>query len=198
MFNEEKQLGADLRVIPMKNWQRGDWFDSTGLIWTDPSPNMRSLTAALLYPGAAMMEASKNYSVGRGTGAPFEQIGADWIHGTELASLLNGRYIPGVRFYATRFRPESSNFAGQAIEGVRFVVTDREAFCSQRLGLELAAAIRELYPGRISLEENRKLIGNSETITAIAAGEDPREIQTKGEDKLERFLKIREKYLLYR
>jgi len=198
MFNAEKRIGADLRVIPMKNWQRGDWFDSTGLLWIDPSPNMRSLTAALLYPGVAMMEASKNYSVGRGTGAPFEQIGAAWIRGQELTAHLNGRYIPGVRFYPTRFQPNSSNFAGTAIEGVRFVVTDREAFDGQRLGLEIAAAIRELYPGAISLAENRKLIGSSETISALESGEDPRQIQLRGEDRLVEFLKIREKYLLYR
>ena len=81
MANAEKDLGADLHVIKMKDWYRGDWFDSTGLTWTDPSPNLRSLNAATLYPGVAMLESSPNYSVGRGTDAPFEQIGADWIHG---------------------------------------------------------------------------------------------------------------------
>jgi len=106
---------------------------------------MRSLTAALLYPGVAMLERAGNYSVGRGTDAPFEQIGADWIRGAELASSLNARFIPGVRAYPTRFRPAVSPFAGVWIEGVRFVVTDREAFPSSRLGLEIAAALRKLY-----------------------------------------------------
>ncbi len=134
MANGERNLGLALHVVPMRGWNRGDWFDATGLAWVNPSPNMRSLNAATLYPGVAMLEASKNYSVGRGTDAPFEQIGADWIHGPELAAFLNGRYIPGVRVYPTRFRPTSSNFAGQAIEGVRFVVTDRDAFDSYPAG----------------------------------------------------------------
>ncbi len=104
MANAERKLNADLHVVKMKNWQRGDWFDSTGLAWIDPSPNMRSLNAATLYAGVAMIEAAKNLSVGRGTDAPFEQIGADWIHGQELAQYLNGRSIPGVRVYADTLR----------------------------------------------------------------------------------------------
>jgi len=119
-------LGADLHVVKMKNWQRGDWFDSTGLRWSDPSPNLRSLNAAALYHGLALLEASPNYSVGRGTDAPFEQLGADWIHGAELAEFLNRWVLPGVRVYATQFQPSSGPFAGKAIEGVRFVIVNRE------------------------------------------------------------------------
>jgi uncharacterized protein YbbC (DUF1343 family) len=198
MFNAEKRLGAKLRVIAMKNWQRGDWFDSTGLMWVDLSPNIRSLTAALLYPGVAMLEGSTNYSVGRGTDAPFEQVGADWIRGRELAAYLNTRFIPGVRFYPTRFQPASSNLAGCSIEGVRFVVTDREALDGSRLGLEIAAALEQLYPGRISFQENQSLIGSTETIAALSGGEDPREIQQREQERVRDFLKIREKYLIYR
>src|SRR5580704_6540146 len=128
MANGERKLGLDLHVVQMQGWSRGDWFDSTGLAWVDPSPNMRSLNAAVLYPGIALLEASPNYSVGRGTDAPFEQIGADWIRGRALAAFLNGRFIPGVRVYPTRFTPASSNFAGRSIEGVRFAITDRNAF----------------------------------------------------------------------
>lgn len=197
-FNGRKSLGADLRVIAMRNWQRGDWFDSTGLIWTDPSPNMRSLTAALLYPGVAMLEGAKNYSVGRGTDAPFEQVGAEWIRGGELSAYLNSRFIPGARTYATRFRPLSSNCAGKLIEGVRLVVTDREAFDSARLGHELAGAIERLYPSNLSIEANKSLIGNRRTMTQLQAGEDPALILEAGEDSLRAFLKVREEYLLYR
>ncbi len=136
----------------MKDWSRGDWFDSTGLPWIDPSPNMRSLNAETLYYGVAMIEYAKNYSVGRGTDTPFEQIGADWIRGVELAQFLNARSIPGVRVYATRFQPESSNFKGKPVEGVRFVVTNRELFSSVRLGLEIAYALQKLYPGKIDFE----------------------------------------------
>ncbi|MEK7409329.1 MAG: exo-beta-N-acetylmuramidase NamZ domain-containing protein [Acidobacteriota bacterium] len=198
LFNAENKLGADLQVVAMKNWQRGDWFDSTGLAWTDPSPNMRSLNAALLYPGVAMLEASRNYSVGRGTDAPFEQIGADWIRGAELAAFLNARFIPGIRVYPTRFRPSASNFAGQWIEGVRFVITNREAVNSSRLGLEIAAALVRLYPGKLSLERNLRLIGRRRTVGALAAREDARQIAQKEEEDLREFFQLREQYLIYR
>jgi uncharacterized protein YbbC (DUF1343 family) len=198
MFNAENKIGTDLQAIPMRNWERGDWFDSTGLAWTDPSPNMRCLTAALLYPGVAMLERAGNYSVGRGTDAPFEQIGADWIRGAELAACLNARFIPGVRAYPTRFRPAASPFAGEWIEGVRFVVTDREAFPSSRLGLEIAAALRKLYPSRIDLAQHRGLIGSRRAVEMLEAGQDPSLIQQDYEEPLRAFLKVRERYLLYK
>jgi uncharacterized protein YbbC (DUF1343 family)/CubicO group peptidase (beta-lactamase class C family) len=198
MVNGEQRLGLDLRVIPMRGWDRGDWFDSTGLAWVNPSPNLRSLNAAALYPGVGMLEASKNYSVGRGTDAPFEQIGSDWIHGRELAAFLNGRYIPGVRAYPTRFTPSSSNFAGQSIEGVRFVITDRDAFDSVRLGLELAYAFEKLYPGRMAFEINRFLIGNREVTTAGKDAVDPRTTLQNIEESLAAFMQRREKFLLYK
>jgi len=198
MANGERNLGVDLHIIPVEGWNRGDWFDSTGLSWVDPSPNMRSLNAATLYPGIAMLEASTNYSVGRGSDAPFEQVGADWIRGSELASFLNSRYIPGVRAYPTRFRPTSSNFAGKTIEGVRFVITDRNSFDSTRLGLELGYALEKLYPGKIPWDLNRFLIGNHEVIAAGKAALDPRATAQKMEDSLASFLSRREKFLLYK
>jgi uncharacterized protein YbbC (DUF1343 family) len=198
MANGERKLGADLHVVPMRGWSRGDWFDSTGLAWVDPSPNMRSLNAALLYPGLALLEASKNYSVGRGTDSPFELLGADWIHGPELASFLNGRYIPGVRVYAVRFRPSASNFSGKTIEGVRFVLTNRDAFDSTRLGLEVAYALGKLYPGKIAWQDNRFLIGNHEVLKAIEDGADPRSVLEEMQDSRARFIERRDKYLLYR
>ncbi len=198
MANGERNLEVDLHVVPMEGWDRGDWFDSTGLPWIDPSPNMRSLNAATLYPGVAMLESSQNYSVGRGTDAPFEQIGADWIHGPELAGFLNTRYIPGVRVYPTRFRPSSGNFMGKTVEGVRFVITSRDEFDSTRLGLELAYALEMLYPGKISFEANRLLIGNHEVLAAEKNGEDPRITVQKMEDSIADFVRKRQKYLLYR
>jgi len=197
MANAERKLNADLHVIKMKGWSRGDWFDSTGLGWIDPSPNMRSLNAATLYDGVAMLEFATNLSVGRGTDAPFEQIGADWIHGTELAQFLNGRSIPGVRVYATRFEPESSNFKGKTIEGVRFVIVNREQFNAVRLGLELAYALQKLYPGKIDFESCRLLIGNRRTIEAIKSGADPRTIEQDLEPGIQSFLDRRRAYLLY-
>jgi uncharacterized protein YbbC (DUF1343 family) len=198
MANGERRLGLDLRVVAMRGWDRGDWFDSTGLPWVNPSPNMRSLNAATLYPGVAMLEFSRNYSVGRGTDSPFEQVGADWMNGRDLAAFLNGRYIPGVRVYPTRFRPASSNFAGQFIPGVRFVVTDRYAFDSTRLGLELGYALEKLYPGKIPWDSNRFLIGDHEVIAAGKSAVDPRTTVQKMQDALAAFVKLREKYLLYK
>jgi uncharacterized protein YbbC (DUF1343 family)/CubicO group peptidase (beta-lactamase class C family) len=198
MFNGENHIGANLTVIAMRDWQRGDWFDATDQPWINPSPNMRSLNAALLYPGVGMLEYAKNYSVGRGTDAPFEQIGADFIRGPELAAYLNRRRIPGVRVYATRFQPTSSNLAGTAVEGVRFVSTNRDDFDTARLGLEIAAALQKLYPGKIDFEANRRLIGSMEVVRALTAGDDPQDIQEKMADGVAAFLKLREKYLLYR
>ncbi len=197
LINSTLPKPARLRVVRMEGWHRADWYDSTGQLWMDLSPNMRSLNAATLYPGVAMIEFAKNYSVGRGTDAPFEQVGADWIHGAQLAGYLNRRSLPGIRIYATRFTPQASYFAKQSIEGVRFVITDREAFDSTRLGLELCVALNTLYPGKIDFAANAKLIGNRKTIAAIQALEDPKSIQQSWEAALERWSQLRQEYLIY-
>jgi uncharacterized protein YbbC (DUF1343 family)/CubicO group peptidase (beta-lactamase class C family) len=198
LANAEQQIGSDLRIVHMRDWQRGDWMDTTGLTWINPSPNMRSLNAALLYPGVAMLESARNYSVGRGTDAPFEQIGADWIDGAKLANYLNKRHVPGVRVYPVRFRPTASNFAGKDIEGVRFVVTGREAFNSVRLGMEIGAALEKLFPGKLPWDATARLIGNKDTISALRELRDPRAIESDHEEPLRNFLAVRDKYLLYR
>jgi uncharacterized protein YbbC (DUF1343 family)/CubicO group peptidase (beta-lactamase class C family) len=198
LFNAENHIGANLTVVRMEGWERGDWFDATGLPWVNPSPNIRSLDAAALYPGVAMLEYSPNYSVGRGTDTPFEVIGGDFIRGTELAAYLNQRWIPGVRFYPVRFQPSGARLEGTDVEGVRFQITSRESLDSARLGLEIAAALLKLYPGKISLEADRKLIGNEETLRALAAGVDPEAIRQRQQDAIQPFLELREKYLLYR
>jgi uncharacterized protein YbbC (DUF1343 family)/CubicO group peptidase (beta-lactamase class C family) len=189
MGNAERRWNADLHVVKMQNWQRGDWFDSTGLPWIDPSPNMRSLNAATLYPGLALIESSKNYSVGRGTDAPFEQIGAEWVHGVELADFLNARYIPGVRVYPTHLTSKT--------EGVRFVITDRDQFDSVRLGLEVAYALHKLYPGKIDFELSKQLIGNRKMIDALKAGDDPRVIEQGLMNDVASFINRRRPFLLY-
>ncbi len=198
MVNGEQKLGADLHVIQMKDWQRGDWFDTTDLPWVDPSPNMRSLNAALLYPGVAMLEALRNYSVGRGTDSPFEQVGADWIDGEQLAAFLNGRFIPGVRVYATKFRPTASNFKGQMIQGIRFVITDRNSLDSTRLGLELGYALEKLYPGKINWDTVRFLIGNHSVVEAGKQATDARTVVQAMDDSIREFTERRAKYLLYK
>ncbi len=197
MANGERKLNGDPHVVKAKNWSRGDWFDSTGLSWTDLSPNMRSLNAATLYFGLGMLEYAKGYSVGRGTDVPFEQIGAEWIHGAELAGFLNARSIPGVRAYATHFTPVSAPLKDRPLEGVRFVVLNREQFSSVRLGLEIAYALGKLYPGKIDIESCRKLIGNRKVIEMMKAGDDPRSIEQRIEDDLSAFEERRRAYLLY-
>jgi uncharacterized protein YbbC (DUF1343 family) len=197
MANGERKLGADLHVIRMAGWDRGDWFDSTGLTWVDPSPNLRSLNAATLYPGVALLEADTNYSVGRGTDAAFEQIGADWIDGSKLAEFLNRRFVPGIRVYPTRFTPTSSNLKGRTIQGVRFVVTDRNTFDATRFGLELGSALERLFPGKLNWEANRFLIGNHDVIRAEEAGVDPRKTVEKMENSVAAWVEKRRPYLLY-
>ena len=197
MANAEQHWGADLHVITMRDWQRGDWFDSTTLTWINPSPNIRSLNAALLYPGLAMLEYSTNYSVGRGTDAPFEQVGADWIQGQPLAEYLNSRLIPGVRAYATQFTPASSNFAGREIAGVRFVITDRESFDSVRLGIEVAVALQKFYPGRIDFEKCLPLIGSKEIVKELRSGTDAGTIISQEQRQAAEFDQRRLPFLLY-
>ncbi|HTA40929.1 MAG TPA: exo-beta-N-acetylmuramidase NamZ domain-containing protein [Bryobacteraceae bacterium] len=194
LVNGEKHLNADLQVIEMTGWTRGEWFDATGLPWVNPSPNIRSLNEAVLYPGIAMLEGSKNYSVGRGTDTPFEQVGADWIDGRMLARRLESRGIPGVRFSPVEFAPASSNFSGKTIGGVHFTVTDRDVFSSSRLGLELARALATLYPQKIAMESNKYLIGSSAVMRALATGADAGSAADAG---IQQFLDLRRKYLLY-
>jgi uncharacterized protein YbbC (DUF1343 family) len=196
MFNEEKRLGADLHIIAMEGWSRTEWFDATGLPWVDPSPNMRSLNQALLYPGIGMLEYSTKWSVGRGTDSPFEVVGADFVDGPKLAGYLAARSIPGVRFYPVRFQPTSSHFAGKTIDGVHFVITNRDIFDSSRLGAEVAAAVQKLYPGRIDFPINKTLIGSNAFVRGLATGTDP--VALLKAEPLEKFKEIREKYLLYR
>jgi uncharacterized protein YbbC (DUF1343 family)/CubicO group peptidase (beta-lactamase class C family) len=198
MANAERKWSAQLTVVKMKNWDRADWFDSTGLPWVDLSPNLRSLTAAILYPGIALLESSKNYSVGRGTETPFEQIGADWIHGPEFALYLNARQIPGVRAYATHFRPEDSNFKGKTIEGVHFIVINRDQFNAVEFGLELASALDHLYPGKIDLEQNKSLIANRKVLVELKSHQEAKTIVKRlSEEDLEKFESRRRPYLAY-
>lgn len=198
MFHAEMRMTMPLEIVAMRGWQRGDWFDSIGQTWVNPSPNMRNLTQALLYPGVAMLEGSLNYSVGRGTDSPFEVVGADWIDGRALADYLNKRDIPGVRFYPVTFTPTESKLKGIRVEGVRIIVTAREEVRATHLGVELAAALIALYPGKVELARNRNLIGNQATIDALAAGTDPRKIVTSWEFSLADFVARRNKYLIYK
>jgi uncharacterized protein YbbC (DUF1343 family)/CubicO group peptidase (beta-lactamase class C family) len=196
MFNAERSIDAHLQVVPLEGWMRGDWYDSTGLVWINPSPNLRSLTEATLYPGVALIEGT-NVSVGRGTDTPFELVGAPWINSGELAQYLNGRDISGVRFVPVSFTPSTSTYAGQKCQGVNIVMIERNAFDSPELGIELASALHKLYPEQFHMERMIDLVVNQSVYDAIAKGEDPRRIAEDWREPLEKF-QLRQKYLIYK
>jgi uncharacterized protein YbbC (DUF1343 family) len=197
MFNAERGINAKLQVVPAEGWLRGDWYDSTGLTWINPSPNLRSVTEAALYPGVGLVEGT-NVSVGRGTDTPFELLGAPWIKGRELAQYLNAREIAGVRFVPTSFTPNASNYSGQRCEGVNIVLVDRSALDAPEMGVELASALRKLYPQQWHLDKMMDILVNQSVFDAIAQGQDPRHTAQDWQERLQEFSKLREKYLIYK
>jgi uncharacterized protein YbbC (DUF1343 family) len=197
MENGQLSLGADLHVIKMMDWKRDQWFDFTGLPWVNPSPNIRNLNEAILYPALAMLEYSTNYSVGRGTDSPFEQLGAEWISGTELAQYMTAREIPGVRFRAVEFTPASSNLSGKKAHGIGIELTDRNLFSATRLGVELGLALGRLYPGKMDWEVNRRLIGSQSIVAAFAAQNSDGNALGSANTGISDFLALRRQYLLY-
>jgi uncharacterized protein YbbC (DUF1343 family) len=197
MYNGEKKLGADLRVIQMEGWRRGQWMDETGLPWTNPSPNMRSLVQAILYTGVCLLE-SRQVSVGRGTDTPFQMVGAPWFKSAEMADYLNARRVPGVRFIARRFTPNASVFKDQQCEGLEILLADRKALRAVTAGIELVAAVLKLNPGRFDIAGIMRLLGNDATAARLKAGDDPRQIAKSWKSGLNAFRKIRARYLLYK
>jgi uncharacterized protein YbbC (DUF1343 family) len=196
LFNSENALGAGLTVVPMRNWRRDEWFDGTGLSWINPSPNMRNLLQATLYPGIGAFEGT-NLSVGRGTDTPFEQLGAPWIDGIELAEALNARRIPGVTFYPVRFTPTSSKYAKEECQGIFMIVTDRVAFRPVRLGVEIAAILHKLYGSTFELDAAERLFGSKDSLARIRAGDDAEAVAASWAADEARWRNIRTKYLLY-
>jgi uncharacterized protein YbbC (DUF1343 family)/CubicO group peptidase (beta-lactamase class C family) len=196
MFNQERGISAKLTVIGMEGWMRGDWFDSTGELWINPSPNMRNLTEATVYPGIGLIEAT-NISVGRGTDTPFELVGAPWIVPADLARYLNARQMPGVRFVPMFFTPVSSKYAHEQCGGVNILLTDRNALDAPELGIEIASALHILYPDRFELSGLDSLMVNKANLDALASGEDPRRVAEQWRDAIVRFEAIRGKYLIY-
>ena len=197
----------------MQNWRRDEFYDQTGIPWVNPSPNLRSVEAATLYPGLGTLDYS-NVSVGRGTATPFEVFGAGatpatktapavpaWFDGPTVAAYLTARRIPGVTFAATTFpvaeTSEKYPYHGQTIEGVKLTVTDRLALDSPELGIEILSALHHLYPTQFKLEKAAILVANTETMAALARGDDPRAIAASWAPALAAFKSRRAKYLLY-
>jgi uncharacterized protein YbbC (DUF1343 family)/CubicO group peptidase (beta-lactamase class C family) len=196
LFNSERKIGADLTVIKMEGWRRADHFDGTALTWVNPSPNMRSLTEALLYPGIGLLETT-NVSVGRGTDTPFEVIGAPWLDGRELAEALNRAGLAGVRFVPVQFTPKSSKFANEECGGVNVVVTDRGAFRPVATGVEIAYQLNLLHSGTWKVDDYIRLLANRAALAALKEGKTASQIAATWQDGLAQFARIRQKYLLY-
>src|SRR5690242_13015135 len=196
LFNRQRNIGADVRVIKMEGWRRSMWFDETNQTWINPSPNMRSLTEATLYPGIGLLETT-NVSVGRGTDTPFEIVGAPWIQGDKLAEFLNLRGIPGVRFVPLRFTPNASVFKDQQCGGVNLIITDRAAFRPLLTGIEMALALRKLYPNDWKVDSYLRLLVNTDTLERVKRGESAREIVASWNPGLEEFRRARAAALLY-
>jgi len=195
-FNAERGIKADLQVVKVENWHRGAWFDETGLIWINPSPNMRSLTEATLYPGIGLLETT-NVSVGRGTDTPFELVGAPWIDGRKLAAALNAARLAGVRFVPVRFTPRASTHKDVECGGINIVITNRSEFEPITTGLEIAAQLLKLYPKNFAVDAFNRLLVNQKVFDAFRQGADSRALRQIWESDLERFRAVRSKYLLY-
>jgi uncharacterized protein YbbC (DUF1343 family)/CubicO group peptidase (beta-lactamase class C family) len=196
MFNAERRIGADLTVIKMEGWRRADFFDATSLVWVNLSPNMRSLTEALLYPGVGLLETT-NLSVGRGTDTPFEIIGAPWIDGQPLGDALNRAGLAGVRFVPVKFTPKSSKFANEECGGINIVVTDRGSFRPVAAGLEIAYQLNRLYSGTWKIDDYLQLLVNRAALAALKEGKSPSEIAAVWQAGLASFAAARRKYLIY-
>ena len=196
MIRTELKLDLKLDVIHCDGWKRDTLWDATGLVWVNPSPNMRCLTQALLYPGIGLIETT-NISVGRGTNTPFEVIGAPWIQSRELAGALNAQALPGVTFVPIRFTPTSSKHAKQQCGGINIVITDRARFEPLIVGFGISVQLQQRYPNDWKGRDAMRLLGNRRTLDAILAGQPADEIQQIASAGLKQFLKRRLMFLLY-
>ncbi len=197
LYNEERKIGVDLTVVAMDGWTREQWYDDTGLTWINPSPNMRNLNQATLYPGIGAIEYS-NISVGRGTDQPVEQLGAPWIDGPRLAAALNARRLAGIRFYPITFTPKSSKYANEECQGVFMVITNRATLQPARVGLEMVGALSSLFGGKYDLQNAWRLVGSQEILARVTQGEDPAAVAASWSADEARWRRLRAKYLLYR
>ncbi|MEZ6149727.1 MAG: DUF1343 domain-containing protein [Pirellulaceae bacterium] len=196
MFKDELKLELDLQVIRCENWQREDYWEATGLTWINPSPNMRSLTEATLYPGVGVLETT-NISVGRGTDIPFEWIGAPWIDARQLAAELTGYGLPGVIFVPVEFTPTSSKYEGELCHGVNIAMIDRAQFEPLHVGFALEVALRKLLPDLWQTKSLNRLLGNKQVEQAILDGKTLSEVVELSQTGLRDFAKRRKPFLLY-
>lgn len=196
MIRSERGLDLNLDVIRIKDWNRTDYWNRTGLTWINPSPNMRSLTQAVLYPGIGLLETT-NLSVGRGTDTPFEVLGAPWIRGQQLGDHLNLLQLPGVVFVPVRFTPQASKFAGEICQGVNVVIVNRQQFRPVRTGIAIACALRKLYPDEWDVTRFNRLLLDDAVYRAVVEGTDLARIEALIQPELNDFRTRRAEFLLY-
>jgi uncharacterized protein YbbC (DUF1343 family) len=196
-YNSERSIHCDLAVVPLQGWRRTLWFDETGLLWVNPSPNMRNLTQAALYPGVCLLEAC-NVSVGRGTDQPFEIFGAPWIDARKLAATLNGARLAGLRFVPIEFTPKSSKFANQPCQGIHITITDRNAIEPVRAGLTIAWHLKKLFGDAFDIDKVGHLLRNKAALTLLKESRNPTTLPALWETDVKAFKESREKYLIYR
>ena len=195
MINAERDLGVELQIVKIEGWKRSQWFDATGQPWTNPSPNMRNLTQALLYPGIGLLETVM--SVGRGTDTPFEVIGAPYIDDVKLADRLNALGQASVRFVPIRFTPSASIHADEPCGGVNIIITDRRNLRAVPLGIDIARVLHELYPKKFPLAKVGRLLCHPPTLEALGQGKTLAQIEALWKTDLANFTPRRAKYLLY-
>lgn len=196
MFQRERYPELDLHIVRVQNWDRDWYFDQTGLPWVDPSPNMRNVNQAILYPGIGLLETT-NVSVGRGTDTPFERFGAPWINANDLAATLNRAALPGVRFTPIRFTPDSSVFANESCQGVQILITDRDAVDPLSVGFEIASTLRRMYPTEWQHARYRRLLADAAVWDAVDGARGRHEIMALYREELQSFLERRAACLLY-
>jgi uncharacterized protein YbbC (DUF1343 family) len=197
LYNAENHINCELHVVAMKNWRRDYFYESTGLRWIPPSPNLRTLKGSIIYPGLEILQ-NAGASVGRGTEAPFEEFGAPWINGEELAEALNARNLAGVRFADHPFIPVSGLYAGQRCGGVGIRVTDRAGVRSMRIGLEIVTLLQQKYPDHFDVTKTVLLLGSDATVEALKAGTPPAEIVESWGKDLAAFDQVRRRYFIYK
>jgi uncharacterized protein YbbC (DUF1343 family) len=200
LINTEYHVGANLTVVPMKGWRRADWFDTTGLQWVAPSPNMPDLESATSYPGTCLFEGT-NLSVGRGTVRPFQQIGAPWLEAGSVVSRLEDMQLPGVRFEAVEYTPASpadAKYDGVAIHGIRFIVTDRRLYDPVSTAVSVLIGIRSVQPGLLEFDAGfDRLAGTDQLRRSIEHGTSASTIIAGWQADLAKFEVLRRRYLLY-
>ena len=196
MFRDEMKIDVELEVIPVAGWKRSMLFDETGLTWMNPSPNMRCLNQALLYPGVGLLEMT-NLSVGRGTDTPFELVGAPWIRERDLAAHLNAVGLPGVRFVPIRFTPTSAKFPNEACGGVNIIITDRAKLDPLRTGIQLMCSLKALFPDAWQTKNLNRLLGSKQVQAAVLEGKSVAEIESLWSEELASFKTRRAGFLMY-